>query len=104
MEKWISVRTGMPNEEVPCIVLQRRADAAEVYPKFCEYDGENWVDIDGEIVPGIIAWVKAPSYDTMALTAVSKLAGCFDKDTCEVPDCCYFANQLEIAALLRYLD
>ena len=104
MDKWVSVRTGLPNSEIPCLVLQRVDGMITVYPKFVEFDGTDWVDIDGEKIDGVIAWCKAPAYDNGIERAVQIFTGCVEHDSCEKVDCCYFAKQKEIKALLEYID
>ena len=63
MKQWTSVKTAYPNDGVDCVVLQQCADTIDVYPRFTQWDGTEWVDIDGEVVPGVIAWQTAPMYD-----------------------------------------
>lgn len=104
MSKWVSVKVGMPVEDVTCIALQRCMDVTAVYPKFVEWDGEEWVDIDGAVIPGVIAWQKAPAYDVRREQALSKLAGCVANDKCEESDCCYFVALDLIEELLKYIE
>lgn len=104
MKSWVSVKTGMPNESVDCVVLQRCVDTAAVYPKFCEWDGTEWVDIDGTAVPGVIAWQTAPTYNAKLEELLSRVFGCYENDKCEEKDCCYFARCSNIAALLEYMN
>ena len=104
MNKWVNTKVGMPNSEIACVVLRRSMDALSVYPKFVEWDGKDWIDIDGEVIPGVIAWTKAPDYDQTAEKLLRKLAGCYEKDSCEQRDCCYFARSNELYSLLEYIE
>ena len=104
MKEWVSVKVGMPNDEISCIVLQRCMDLTAVYPKFVQWDGKEWVDIDGAVVPGVIAWQKTPEYDGYLEELLSRVFGCYENDKCEEKDCCYFARCSDIAALLEYMN
>lgn len=103
MTKWISVKVGMPNSEIECVGLRRTMDSISVYPKFIEWDGTDWIDIDGESVDGVEAWTVAPEYDGKATEALKKLTGCVGNDKCEEKDCCYFAALDLIETLLEYI-
>lgn len=103
MAEWVSVKVAMPNNEIACVALRRNMDKVLVYPKFVEWDGDDWIDIDGEAVPGVIAWTKAPEYNTKIEEVLSKLAGCVGNDKCEEKDCCYWvAADLIQTLLLEY--
>lgn len=102
MSKWMSVKTGLPNEDIDCVVLQ--SGSTDVYPKFAQWDGTEWVDIDGNVIPGVIAWQKAPEYNTKLEELLSRVFGCYENDKCEEKDCCYFARCSDIAALLEYIN
>ena len=104
MKRWMSVKASMPNEDIPCVVLQRCIGVTAVYQKFSEWDGTEWVDIDGAVVPGVIAWQKAPTYDNRIEQTLSKLAGCVNNDKCEEKDCCYFVALDLIEELLGYIE
>ena len=103
MQKWISVKVGLPNSEIPCVVAQRSMNTISVYPKFVENDGTEWVDIDGEAVTGVVAWQKAPQYDLRLEETLSKIAGCVNNDKCENKECCYFVTLDLFEALLEYI-
>ena len=104
MTKWVSTKVGMPNSEIPCVLLCKCVDTLDVYPKFAQWDGLHWIDIDGDVVTGVIAWTKAPEYNAKAMEAFSKLAGCANNDKCEEKDCCYFVTLDLIEQLLEYID
>jgi hypothetical protein len=104
MKKWVSVKVGMPNSEIACILLRRDMDSISVYPKFAEWDGKEWIDIDGEAIPGVIAWTAAPTYNVEAEQTLSKLAGCVENDKCENQDCCYFVALDLLEKLLEYTN
>lgn len=103
MTKWISVQEGMPDTEIECIVATREHDLIYTHKIFAEWDGRRWVDVEGEELKNVIAWVKAPIYNHELRKLIGKLEGCLDKDTCENMDCCYFANQKLIRDLLEYI-
>lgn len=104
MKSWTSVKVAMPNDDVVCVALQKAIDVCAVYPKFVAWDGAEWVDIDGAVVPGVIAWQKAPTYDNRAEEILSKLAGCVANDKCEDHDCCYFVALDLFEKLLEYIE
>lgn len=104
MSKWVSVKTGMPNEDIACVVLIKDIDTVGVYAKFTEWDGRSWVDVDGDIVTGVIAWQKAPDYNPKLEELLSRVFGCYANDKCEETDCCYFARCSDIAALVEYMN
>ena len=104
MTKWVSVKVGHPDTEIACLALRRETDTLKVYPKFVAWDGKDWIDIDGEAVPGVVAWTKAPEYNIKFEQTVSKLMGCVENDKCENKDCCYFVTLDLLEALLEYIE
>ena len=100
--KWIKSQDSIPDSQIPCIVTRRDMGMTSVYPKFAEWDGNEWVDIDGDPVTGVIAWRQAPVYDSRLENALEKLKGCINNDKCEQRDCCYFVALDLIEELLKY--
>ena len=104
MHKWVSVKVGTPGNEIPCILLRRDMGITSVYQKFAEWDGNEWIDIDGSVVTGVKAWTKAPTYDSRLEELISKIAGCMENDKCEEKDCCYFVAPNLFEELLEYIN
>ena len=102
MARWIKSQWNTPDSQIPCIVTRKCMGLTSVYPKFAEWDGEEWVDIDGEPVTGVIAWRKVPEYNVRLEEALGKLEGCVKNDKCENRDCCYFVALDLIEELLKY--
>ena len=62
MNDWISVKDRLPDTETECLLAQRDGTAIKTYPKLAEWDGFEWVDIDGEEVENVECWMKAPEF------------------------------------------
>ena len=107
MAKWVSVKDQLPGEDVACIISYRINDSKafpqyKTHPLTAEWDGANWVDIDGDIVKSVVYWQELPQV-TPCEIAKEKMLECLAKDTCESTDCCYFTTQKELSALLKYI-
>lgn len=91
----------------PCIVCTEVNGLYEVQPIFAMYDAEEaeWVNVVGEKVDGVVCWMEAPTTPVeflRAKKAADELMACYDKDTCENPDCAYFCRQDRIKAINDY--
>lgn len=103
MTNWVSVKEGMPDTEIECVVAAREHDLIYTHKTFVQWDGYRWVDACGEEVKDVVAWIKAPVFNAKAAEAMSKLLKCLENDKCEQKDCCYFVALDLIEALLKYI-
>lgn len=104
MKEWVSVKDGMPNSQIECVVAAREHDLIYTHKTFAQWDGERWIDANGEEVRNVAAWTKAPVFNKRAAEAMSKLLKCLENDKCEQKDCCYFVTLDSIEALLKYIS
>ena len=102
MATWASVRDRMPDSETECLVTQKIGALEKTYPKYAEWDGASWIDVDGCEVEHVEWWMKAPIFEK-GQRIVEKLIQCVENDHCENKDCCYFARLDELEALLEYM-
>jgi len=102
MKGWVNIKDGLPDCVTECLVAVKRMDAIDTHKKLAEWDGTAWVDVDGEVVNGVVYWMKAPS--PKPETVIEKLIRCVENDKCENQDCCYFAMLNELKALRDYLQ
>ena len=100
---WVSVKDGMPDTEIECVVAAREHDLIYTHKIFAQWDGYRWVDAEGEEIKNVVSWVKAPVFNLKAEEAMKKLRGCLENDKCEEKDCCYFVTLDLLKALLEYI-
>lgn len=99
MKEWMNVSDSLPDFDVPCVVVNNEG----VYQKFVEFSGDCWVDIDGDIVMDVFAWMKAPVYENRAERIIERIKQCVENDKCEQVNCCYFIALDELETLLEYI-
>ena len=107
MSKWIMAKDKLPDEGKVCLVSCRINDSSGfpkyiTHPMSVEWDGKEWIDIEGEVVENVIYWQEEPTVSSFA-GAVEKIQACIEKDSCENKECCYFTTQRELSALLKYI-
>lgn len=105
--KWIKVTDRLPDEDTICLVSCRIADSKQ-FPKYtthplsAEWNGKEWVDIEGETVKNVEYWCELPTVNKY-VGVIEKIEACVANDACEETDCCYFTKQRELSALLKYI-
>jgi len=102
VRKWVSVKVRSPDSEIECFLAKRDGRSLVTHKKLAEWDGKEWVDIDGETVEGVEWWMEAPT--SAPLNALEKINGCISNDKCEKMDCCYFTAGKEIETLMEYIN
>ena len=108
MGKWNRVADGMPGENIACLVCRRVSDMKafpqyETHPMTAEWNGKEWVDIEGDVVENVVYWQECPKVSRFE-GVKDKLQACLDNDACEMTECCYFTKQKELSALLKYIN
>lgn len=102
MRRWFSV-DELPDMETACLVaIKDDCGRYITHPLSAAWDGKEWVDINGEKIDGVCYWQEIPVVDC-SKDAIERLKHCIEKDTCEYVDCCYFASQADMAAVLKYI-
>lgn len=105
--EWINAKDKLPDNDVVCLVSSRVSDSKAfpqyvTHPLSAEWNGREWVDIDGEIVKNVVYWQEIPKVSQF-IGIKEKIQACLEKDTCENTECCYFTTQREMSALLKYI-
>lgn len=71
-ETWILCDDILPEDSYPCVIIVEDSSYPQFsddplfikYPFVVGYDGEDWINIDGDVVPNeVVAWIKIPDYD-----------------------------------------
>lgn len=101
MKRWVNIRDGLPECETECLLAVKRMGTIVTHKKLAEWDGYEWIDVDGEAVKDVELWMEAPKAEPE--TIINKLILCVENDKCENRDCCYFVTLDELEALLKYI-
>lgn len=104
---WNRASETLPDANIVCLVCRRVSDSRvspkfETHPMTAEWNGEEWIDIEGDSVDNVVFWQELPKVSSVE-SVKEKIQACLSHDACEITECCYFTRQKELSAMLKYI-